>query len=171
MLAVVKAIQDRRSIRAYSTKKVEEEKLNQVLEAGRLAPSANNLQNVNFIVVKDQEIRSKMVDIAGTQDFLKDAPVILVGFGEPGDAMRCGEQAYTIDVSIALSYMMLTATELGLGTCWLANFDQNKIKGILSIPSNMQVVAMSPLGYAAESPEQKPRKPLEEFVLFDKYSD
>ncbi|HBI28003.1 MAG TPA: nitroreductase [Peptococcaceae bacterium] len=171
MSAVVKAIQDRRSIRAYTTKKVEEEKLNQVLEAGRMAPTANNLQNIRFIVVKDQETRNKMVDFAGAQGFLKDAPVVLVGFGEPGDPMRCGEQAYTVDVSITLSYMMLTATELGLGTCWLANFDESKIKEILNIPSNMQVVAMSPLGYAAESPEQRSRKSLEQIVSFDKYSD
>lgn len=171
MLDIIKTIHDRRSIRAYSTEKIEEEKLNQVLQAGRLAPSANNQQNVKFIVVKDQETRNKMVDIAGAQDFLKDAPVVLVGFGEPCDVMRCGEQAYTIDVSIALSFMILTATELELGTCWLANFDENKVKEILRIPPNMQVVAMSPLGYPAESPEQRPRKPLKEIVFFDKYSD
>ncbi|HHW40531.1 MAG TPA: nitroreductase [Syntrophomonadaceae bacterium] len=167
---VFSAIQARRSIRAYSAREVEEEKLNRVLEAGRLAPSANNRQDWKFIVVRDRETRKRLVEAAGGQQFLGTAPVVLVVCGtEPEKVMMCGQPAYAIDASIALSFMILEACELGLGTCWLGHFDENRVKEILGIPPGVRVVAMTPLGYPAESPAARPRKSLDEVVSYERF--
>lgn len=167
---VLTAIKGRRSIRAYSPREIEDEKLKRVLEAGRLAPSAVNRQEWKFIVVKDPAIREQLVEAAGGQKFLGEAPLALVACGtEPTKVMKCGQHAYNIDVSIALSFMILEAWEQGLGSCWLGHFDEDKVKKILDIPPEVRVVAMTPLGYPAETPAPRPRKSLDEIVSYDKY--
>ncbi|WP_077368160.1 nitroreductase family protein [Anaerosalibacter sp. Marseille-P3206] len=167
---VLSAIKGRRSIRKYSSEPVEDEKLLKVLEAARLSPSARNVQEWKFIVVKDQETREKLTNEAICQPFVGEAPIILVCCGkETSGLMKCGQPRYTIDVSIATAYMVLEAYELGLGTCWLGSFDENKVKEILDIPQEVRVVAMTPLGYPSESPTQRPRKSLEEIISYDKY--
>jgi nitroreductase len=180
---VFTAIGQRRSIRAYQERDVEEEKLKQVLEAGRLAPSAKNRQEWHFIVVRDRETRHKLVSAAMGQRFIEQAPVTLIGCAAGTDYyMPCGQLAYTVDVSIAFAFMMLEAAELGLGTCWLGAFHEDAVKDILNIPDAMRVVVVMPLGYPAESPGGTVknslmrtittgtyRKPLDEIVTYDKY--
>lgn len=180
---VYTAIGQRRSIRAYREKEVEEEKLMKVLDAGRLAPSAKNRQEWHFIVVRDRETRRKLAKAAYGQKFIEQAPVTLVGCAFYADyVMPCGQPAYTVDVSIAFAFMMLEATELGLGTCWLGAFLENEVKEILNIPDQMRVVVVMPLGYPAESlggtvknslirtlATGNYRKPLEKIVSYDKY--
>lgn len=167
---VLSAIQGRRSIRHYSSQPIEEEKLNKVLEAARLSPSANNRQAWKFIVVRDQAKRGQLAEAAGGQIFIGHAPVILVCCGtEPDHVMMCGQHRYSIDLSIATAYMILEAYDQGLGTCWLGRFDETRVKEILGIPANLRVVAMTPLGYPAENPPVRPRKDLTEIVCFDKY--
>ncbi len=166
---VLSAIKERRSIRKYSSKPVEDEKLVKVLEAARLSPSAKNQQNWRFIVVKNSEIRKKLTEAIG-QSFVGEAPIILVNCGtEPESVMRGGQPRYTVDLSIATSYMILEAYEQGLGTCWLGSYDEDKVKDILDIPNEVRVVAITPLGYPEESPSQRPRKELEEIISYDKY--
>ena len=166
---VLSAIQGRRSIRKYSNKPVEEEKLLNVLEAARLSPSAINQQNWKFIVVKDSETRKGLTEAIG-QPFVGEAPIILVSCGmEPESIMRGGQLRYTVDLSIATAYMILEAYEQGLGTCWLGSFDEGMVKKVLNIPENVRVVAITPLGYPAESPPRKSRKRLEEIISYDKY--
>lgn len=167
---VFTAIKERRSIRKYKDKPIEEEKLHKVLEAARLSPSAKNLQNWKFIVVRDEETRRKLVDEAIQQNFVSEAPVILVCCGiETESVMKCGQYRYTVDLSIATAYMILEAYEQGLGTCWLGSFDEEKVKDILGIPENVRVVAITPLGYPDETPSPRPRKTLEDIVCYDKY--
>ncbi|HOJ12605.1 MAG TPA: nitroreductase family protein [Clostridiales bacterium] len=169
---VMAAIQGRRSIRNYSTREVEEEKLNRVLEAARLAPSANNRQNWRFIVVRDEELRKKMTEASFGQQFVGGAPVVIVACGtDPSGVMRCGQYRYTIDLSIAVSYMTLEAYEQGLGTCWIGSFDEGMVKKLLNIPDTVRAVAITPLGYPAESPAPRPRKSLSEIVCYDKYQE
>ncbi|MGD0152710.1 MAG: nitroreductase family protein [Thermacetogeniaceae bacterium] len=163
------AIQGRRSIRSYSPRDIAEDKLQMVLEAGRLAPSAANMQDWKFIVVKDEATRKRLVVAAGGQQFVGTAPVVLVGCGTVDRIMHCGQYTYPIDVSIALSFMLLEAHELGLGTCWLGHFDENEVKKILNIPPHIRVVAMTPLGYPAENPDPRPRKELSDFVSYETY--
>lgn len=166
---VLSAIQGRRSIRKYSNKPIEDEKLLNVLEAARLSPSAINRQNWKFIVVKDSETRERLTE-AIDQPFVGEAPIILVCCGtEPESIMRGGQPRYTVDLSIATAYMILEAHAQGLGTCWLGSFDESMVKDVLDIPKNVRVVAITPLGYPAESPSQRSRKRLEEIISYDKY--
>lgn len=167
---VMSAIQGRRSIRSYSLREVEEDKLKKVLEAARLSPSANNNQGWKFIVVRDEGMREKLTIAAGGQKFVGQAPIIIVACGtDPERVMKCGQHRYTVDLSIALSYMILEAYELELGTCWIGHFDEGKVKKLLGIPDSVRVVAMTPLGYPAESPSQRPRKLIDEIICYEKY--
>jgi len=169
---VFSAIQTRRSIRKYSTRPVEDEKLNKVLEAARLAPSARNLQDWKFIVVRDEEIRSKLLDAVKGRDFIVKAPVIIVACStEPEGIMACGQYKYTIDLSIAMSFIMLEAHEQGLGTCWIGNFDEQKVKEVLGIPERVRAAVVMPLGYPDESPDQRYRKSIDEIVCYDMYKE
>lgn len=164
---VMTAIKSRRSIRAYKSTEVEEEKLNLILEAARLSPSARNLQNWKFIVVRDKKLRERLVEAAARQRFVGEAPVTLIACATaPERVMTCGQPANTIDLSIALSFMMLEAAELGLGTCWLGSFYEDKVKEVLNLPEGYRVVAMTPLGYPDENPSPRPRKSIEEIIEY-----
>lgn len=167
---VIEAIRRRRSIRKYQNKPVEEEKLNRVLEAGRLAPSAKNLQDWRFIVVRDPDTRRRLAEAAKNQWFIAEAPVVIAACGtETKYVMTCGQHTYTIDVSIAVAHMTLEATELGLGTCWIGAFYEDRVKEILGIPDHIRVVTLLPMGYPAEEPAARPRKPLNEIVCYEKW--
>lgn len=167
---VIEAIRKRRSIRRYQQRPVEEEKLNRILEAGRLAPSAKNLQDWKFIVVRDPERRRRLAEAAKNQQFIAEAPVVIAACGtETRYVMTCGQHTYTIDVSIAVDHMTLEATELGLGTCWIGAFYEDRVKEILGVPENIRVVALLPLGYPAEDPAPRPRKPMEEIVCYERW--
>ena len=144
--------------------------LRRVLEAGRIAPSAGNRQDWKFVVVRDQETRHKLAIAARGQMFLEQAPVVIVGCAvEPTYVMMCGQPAGILDVSIAFSFMMLEATEQGLGTCWLGAFDEASVKKILDVPDTVRVVAMTPLGYRDETPAGRPRKGIDEICCNDKF--
>ena len=164
------AIKSRRSIRKFKNTSIEQEKLNRILEAGRLAPSARNLQNWKFIVVKNREIKEKLMEAAKGQKMVAEAPIVIVACGTQTEyIMSCGQPSYTINVSIAVVHMMLKATEEGLGTCWLGAFYEEPVKKILGIPKEIRVVAMFPLGYPDIEPKQPSRKKLEEIVCYEKW--
>lgn len=169
-MSVQTAINYRRSVRAYLDTPVEDDKLKLVLDAARLSPSASNRQEWKFIVVRDSETRKSLAKAANGKQFVADAPVIIVACAtESKYVMSCGQLAGTVDTSIALSFLILQAHELGLGTCWLGAFNESEVKEILGIPSHVRVIAMTPLGYPAQWPEAKPRKSLEEIVVYDRY--
>ncbi len=162
---VMTAIKTRRSIRAYEKREIESEKLNLVLEAGRLAPSAGNRQEWKFIVVKDAQIRSKLAAASCNQAFVGEAPAVIVAYASDVDhTMKCGQASYSIDLAIALDHMSLKATEEGLGTCWIGAFYEDEVRKILSIPGDNRIVALLPIGYPAATPSQTSRKKLEEIV-------
>jgi nitroreductase len=120
---VMDAVRVRRSIRAYQDRPVEDEKLLKVLEAGRLAPSARNLQDWKFIVVRDENKRQRLSVMAMDQSFVAQAPVVIVACGtDTKYIMTCGLYTYPIDVAIAVDHMSLEAADLGLGTCWVGAF-------------------------------------------------
>jgi len=121
-------------------------------------------------VVKDENTRNKLVSAAHDQKFVGQAPVTIVACSTESERiMPCGQHAYTVDLSIAVSFMMLEATELGLGTCWLGAFDEEAVKEILGIPSDIRVPAMFTMGYADENPAARPRKALKDIVCHEKY--
>lgn len=166
---VCDAIATRKSVRAYLDKPIEEEKLNAVLEAARLAPSASNRQEWRFVIVREKEARSQIAMAAGQQMFIAQAPVIIVACAETdGHIMTCGEPCYPIDVAIALDHLTLRAVELGLGTCWIGKFNADEVKKILGIPDEIKVVQLMPLGYPVEPDAiQKKRRAFAEIVKLD----
>ncbi len=167
---ISQVIKQRRSIRSYREIELEDSKLNRVLEAARLAPSANNRQEWKFIAVKDKLLREKLAEAASRQYFIAQAPVVIAACAtESQSVMRCGQPRYTVDISIAVSFMLLQAAELGLGTCWIGAFDEARVKEILKVPDGIRVVAITPLGYPAEEPGPRPRKDFDQIVCFDVY--
>ena len=164
-MTVMQAIEARRSIRHYTDQPVTDEELLAVLEAGRLAPSARNLQGWHFTAVRDASLRGALCTACNGQQMVAEAPAALVVWADGERMMGCGQSAATIDCSIALSFMLLRATELGLGSCWLGAFDQNAVKQLLGLPKEAVVVAVSPLGHPAETPAARPRKDPDE--VFD----
>lgn len=168
-MTVMEAIQGRRSIRKYSCRPVEEEKLSILAEAARLSPSAGNGQHWKFIFVTDPAVKTKLMEICGGQRFIDEAPVAVVAVGTNPGVMTNSQPAEAIDLSIALAYMLLEAYELGLGTCWIANYDQQKVKALLGIPEGASVVAVTPLGYPDEEPAQRPRKSSEEIICHNRF--
>jgi nitroreductase len=162
----------RRSVRDYSDKVVEEEKLTKILEAARLAPSWVNKQCCQYIVVKNKD---KIAELSSfLNSWLKRAPVVLAACANSEDSgSRNGMDYYLVDVAISMQQLILAATDVGLGTCWLGAFDEGKIKKALGVPENIKVVAMTPIGYAADKESLRSkfvdRKPIEEIIHQEKW--
>lgn len=161
-------IKERRSIRAYQKREIEEEKLKQILEAARSAPSAGNLQAYKICVVKEKQAREKIAE-AANQEFLATAPVILVFLQDSNQSSqkysRRGESLYSIqDATIACAYAQLSAADLGLGAVWVGAFDEEEVAKIIGLPSNLRPIAILPIGYPAEKPFVTNRRPLSELV-------
>ena len=163
-------IKKRRSVRDYLGRIVEDEKLSEVLEAGRLAPSASNRQEWRYIVVKEESTRKKIAEAANNQTFIAKAPVVIVCCADTdGHTMKCGQKCYPIDCAISVDHMTLRAVDLGLATCWIGAFSADKIKKILNIPENIVVFEILPLGYPAKSGAPTPRKSLKEIIHYEKW--
>ena len=167
---VMEAIRTRRSIRSYEDTPVEEEKLLQVLEAARLAPSSANRQEWRFVVVRDAETRMELMTAAKNQPFVGQAPVIIACCAETDKhVMTCGELCYSIDVAIAIDHMTLAAWELGLGTCWIGAFYADQVREILGIPGDVPVVELLSLGYPEKVPPGTDRLPMEEIIRWERW--
>lgn len=167
---VHQAIKIRRSVRSYKPDPVPEEKLKKVLEAARLAPSPHNEQEWKFVVVRDAEKRKKLAEAAMGQEFVGEAPVVIVAVAlEPEEVMSSEVPNYAVGLAIAVDHMTLAAAEEGLGTCWIGAFSQNEVKEILKIPARYKVVVLLPLGFPADKPKPKSRKNLEEIVCDENY--
>jgi len=165
-------IKKRRSVRAYTSEEVPEEKLQRILEAARMAPSASNRQQYKFVVVREPEKRKQLAEAAAGQSFVGEAPVVLVAVSlNPERIMSCQVPAYAVDLAIAVDHITLAAAEEGLGTCWIGAFSQQEVKEILNIPTSYKVVALLPLGFPADSPGSKVRKSLEELVCYETFEN
>ena len=169
-MALLEQIRKRYSVRSYKDRPVEKEKLDAVLDAARLAPSAKNFQEWRFVVVQDAETRKKLLPAANNQAFVGQAPVIIACCAVQCDyVMRCGQTAYPIDIAIAIDHMTLQAVEEGLGTCWVGSFFEDQVKAILGIPAEVRVVELLVLGYPADQPRPKNRNPVEAIVSYDRW--
>ena len=158
-------IRVRRSLRGYKSDPVGEDVLYRVLGAGRIAPTAANLQPFHLVVVTDAEVRARMKEVYA-RDWFYTAPVIVVGCVEPSKAWQRadGFNAAEIDLGIVMDHIILAATEEGLATCWVCNFDEAKTRQILGIPPEVRVIAMTPLGFPNAAPRPFARKRLEDLV-------
>lgn len=166
-MKVFEAIKNRFSCRKYTDRPIEKEKLEQILEAARLAPSANNSQDWKLVVVQNSMLRKKLAKTTG-QSFIGSAPVIIVAVNlKPEDISANGIRTSTIDLAIAVDHVTLAATELGLASCWIGSFDQDETKKVLQIPDQYKILALLPVGYAADFPGPKNRKAFAEIISFD----
>jgi nitroreductase len=171
-------IRQRRSIRKYTSDPIPQEHLTQILETARLAPSAGNYQPWKFVVVRDSKTIKQLVIAARKQQFLANAAAIIIAFAdanvylpppprEPGVLMI--PPCFEIDVMIAVEHLVLAATALGYGSCWVGAFNESEVKKVVGIPERMKIVALISLGIAAENPTPPSRKPLSEIVYYEKY--
>jgi nitroreductase len=147
-------VQARRSVRTFSNDEVSEKIIRQVVECARLAPSWKNQQCWHFIVIRDKEKIAEIVSAGMVlgNSWLKKAPVLILACGDPARSGNRGNVPYyAVDVSIAMEHIVMGATELGLGTCWVGVFDEQKLIDALEIPKNMKIVALTPLGYPADN--------------------
>ncbi len=166
---VFEAIYNRRSVRSYKRDLVPEESLSRVLEAASRAPSAGNLQPWRFIIIRDAARKNALAQAALGQSMVAAAPVVVVVCADQRRSGRYyserGTNLFCIqDTAAAIENLMLAAFALGLGTCWVGSFDENRAADILRIPNSMRPVAIIPLGYPAEHPNPTPRRPLSEVV-------
>jgi nitroreductase len=162
-------LKGRRSIRRYRTDPVPDDMIEQLLEAGRWAPSASNRQPWHFIVVRDQAILREVAQHAAYYFIrwahVEEAPLLIALCGEAGN--RIYRQFLHEDVGLAGSHIMLQAHALGLGTCWIGGLDRKAIADILKVPDHVDIIGLLTVGFPAEDPEPPDRKPLAEIVHYD----
>ncbi len=163
--SVLEVIKTRRSIRRYDPKPIPKEKLLAILEAARLAPSAGNRQPWRFVIVRDPERKRELAKACRRQMFIADAGVVIVALSDP----RASPKWHALDTMIAVEHMVLEAVEQGLGTCWIGAFDPDEVRKVINAPSDLNVVAVLPVGYPAESPGPRPRRSLEEICYLEEY--
>ena len=175
-LDLFKAIHERRSIRKFKREPLRDTDLRKILEAGRLAPPGGNLQPWYFIVVRHQETKTTLAAAADDQMFVADADTVIVALSDP--AISAAKLPYELsstriphkqDPIIAVEHMVLAATALGYGTCWIGAFDQNEVKKILKVPENLEVIALLPIGISEEQPPPSPRKAFTEIFFKESF--
>ena len=172
-------VRARRSVRNYSDRDVEDEKFDLLFEAARLAPSWANKQCWSYVLVKDKD---KINKLAGRvlNSWMKNSKAVIVACGDPKKSgSRNGMDYYLVDVAISMQQLVLTATDLGLGTCWIGAFDEKKVKQLLGIPKEIRVVALTPVGYPAKKTvrskvtsklvKANKRKTIDKMVHYDKW--
>jgi len=166
------AIEKRRSIRSYKPTPIPNEHLKKILEAARLAPSGKNLQPWRFIIVRDPERKRMLAEAAMNQMFIAEADVVTVALSDPTIYSSTGTRRripYLQDPMIAIEHMVLAATALGYGTCWIGAFNEDKVKQIVNAPEELAVIALLPIGVPNESPPPRPRKSFEEIFFSEVY--
>lgn len=168
-MAVLDAIRKRYSCRSYLDKPVEQNKLDEILEAARLAPSAKNLQDWRFVIVTDKTKKRQLAEVANNQKFLENAGAIIVACSVSDYVMRCGQPIGPIDIAIALEHICLQAAQLGLATCWIGSFYPEKVRPILGIPENVPMIELMALGYPADKQPVPNRQPLSKIACFEKW--
>jgi nitroreductase len=161
-------INKRYSVRAYKSDPIEEEKISCVLNAARLAPTASNRQPIKIIVVHTSGKEEDLLSIYPRKWFVQ-APIIICVCGIPANAWirRDSRKYLDVDVAIVMDYMILAATEIGLGTCFIAAFEEQNARKVLSLPDEVEPILFTPLGYPDNQPGLKERKPLEELISYE----
>ncbi len=182
-MELLEIIKQRKSVRKYTEKQVEPEKLEKVMMAAQNAPSWKNGQCWKFIVATDPEIKKSIIKYSSAfnQTWMGKEYAIIVACGNPDESgYRNGQHYYLVDVAIAMQNLVLEATSLGLGTCWIGAFEEDKLKNLLKIPDTFRIVALTPLGYPAKKDglvgsiaknvvRRHTRKPLTDIFSFNRW--
>ncbi len=185
-MEVLEYITSRSSIRSFKKDPISEEILNTILEAGRLAPSAQNSQCWQYIVISDQEMIKLIAFhsfIGSVNFFIKDAPLLIVACADPSKSITINNQPlYMIDVTLSFQQMMMAAWNYGIGSCWLGAFNEILLREILDIPENIRIIGLSPFGYPREKRKfydravsffasSKKRIPKEKFIHYNTWNN
>ncbi len=167
---IIQTVAKRFSVRAYSTAPVDDEALTSVLEAARLAPTAHNKQPFQVIVMHTAGRKQDLVRIYSRRWF-SQPPLVLAVVSIPGASWRRvdGMLYDVVDATIAMDHMILVATSLGLGTCWVADFDPAAAREVLGLPDDVEPIAFTPLGHPARQAPRKRRRPLEQLVRYERW--
>jgi len=165
-MSFIDIVLSRRSIRRYEKQDIPKDVLDKILEAGRQAPSAGNKQPWRFIVLTDYDIKEKLSH-GRWNTFVKDSVFTVVGCGYIGD--EYGRKWSTVDTSIALQNMVIAAWGLGIGSCWIGDFQEAEVKRLLNIPEDRKVIALVTFGYPAEKIGSRQKKPIDEIVSYNKF--
>ena len=173
-MGVLEAIKGRRSVRAFKSEDVPPEIVEKLIDAARWAPSAGNVQPWEFIIVRKPEIKRRLVEAALGQTFIEEAPVVIAvcanenrssqGYGVRGKTLYCIQ-----DTAAAIQNIHLTAYSLGLGTCWVGAFKEEEARETLKVPHGIRPVAIIPVGYPAESPPPRSRRPISQIVHYETF--
>jgi nitroreductase len=163
-------IAKRYSVRAYKRTQIGKEKLLKILNAARLAPTANNRQPFQIIVVHTKGREQELLSIYPREWFVQ-APLIICVCGLPasGWIRKDGRSYLDVDIAIVMDHIILAATDMGLGTCFIAAFDKTNARKVLSIPDDVEPILFTPLGYPADVPRNKQRKSMEELVRYENW--
>lgn len=156
----------RRSVRKYKREQIPQDTLQRILEAGRYAPSASNRQPWHFIVLTDPEILENLSH-GRWNSFISTSAFTVVGCAYEGSAYA--RKWSTVDTTIAMQNLVIAAWSLGIGSCWIGDFDEALVRRLLHVPKNWKVLALISFGYPDETPEITSRKPLEEIVSYNKF--
>jgi nitroreductase len=178
--SMLELIRKRQSDRKYSDKPVDKEKLERILEAGRMSPSACNAQPWKFIVITEHDLIQKVAEAAsskllGMNSFVEEAPVLLVIVREkPNFSSKVGgtikKRDYSlIDIGIAAENICLQTMAEGLGSCMIGWFDEKKVKKLLAVPGSKRIELIITIGYSLSEQREKRRKPPDEKISFNKY--
>ncbi len=169
---VIEAIKDRRSVRNFTDEDIDESTVRELIVLGNYAPSAGNLQDRDFIIVRDQEVKNKLAK-AAHQPFVADAPVVIVVCTNAERIKHYGERGaslYSIqDAAAAVENIMLAAHSMGLGSCWVGAFSEGNVSKALSLPRHARPVAMIPVGHYEKKPGAPERLPVEGLMHFDRW--
>jgi nitroreductase len=149
-MEILECVEKRRSVREYEDEDVPEDVVNEALRVASLAPSAGNLQARDFIVVRDQQAKDRMVPLAHNQRFLATAPVVVVGCANLDRIAQYGPRGRELfslqDVAASVENMMLYLTSAGYGSCWIGAFDEHGISELLGLPDHARPVVIMPIG-------------------------
>jgi nitroreductase len=162
-MQVQEAIQKRLSIRRYADAAISEEHMDILLKSLQLAPSANNSQNWEFVLVNDPEQKQQLVPACSNQRFIKDCAYFIAGVADPA------QKWHMVDITIALTQFTLQAAELGYGTCWIGAFDEAWVKHVLKVPEDKKVVICMTFGMPAGKHVPRGRKAVEEFIYLNQF--
>lgn len=171
---IFKVISERRSIRKYRDIPVEREKIEQILDAARLAPSWKNMQCWRFLVLTEPAARASLLEAFPEDNpgkgAIAGAPCLIVVCADPAESgVENGIEYYIGDTAIAFEHLCLAAHGVGLGTCWMGWYDEGKIKAALGIPGEIRVIGITPLGYPDQAPRPRPRKDLSQIAYFERW--
>lgn len=169
-------IENRKSIKKYKNTELAKDKIGRMINAAMMSPSWKDKTSYRLILVDDKNRKDALANtiMNGTKDAaesIKEAPMAAVVVADPGESGNMAEREYyLVDSAIAMEHFMLAATAEGLGTCWIASIDEDKIRSVLSIPQNFRVVAMTPIGEIAEDKQHYPMKDVNDRIFLNTWN-